>query len=222
MFNSTNWRYLCYDNEMSNIDEDLFKASHQILIEQAIIDCKKWHAGQSYGNELHCEHCAQVVDILRLKLKTLTPPVEVAAWHHDLFEDTNISQQHYKANYGTYIHALVWACTGEGSNRKERQASIKAKLKEMPEAIPIKIADRCANMLKSLGDEKYKAMYLKEEQDFREIVDLIRNIEPALAIYYDDIVAMMRSPHTAFDVQNPKQLKSDLSLEYDSSGFHCG
>lgn len=62
---------------------------------------------------------------------------------------------------------LVWAVTGCGKNRKERVADAMAKIRECPAAIPLKLADRIANV-RAAGQKRSDlfAMYAREYTAF--------------------------------------------------------
>src|SRR5262249_47055660 len=70
----------------------------------------------------------------------------VAAWLHDLNEDTPTSREEIADRFGAHVAALVWAVTGIGATRAERNQSGYTKIRALPEAAVLKLADRIANV----------------------------------------------------------------------------
>lgn len=105
------------------------------------------HAGQFYGPHAYTLHLAEVVAVLRRSgLRHFE--LLAAAWLHDTVEDTATTRAEIDARFGERVAELVWAVTGQGTNRAERVASIYAKLRALgsDDAASLKIADRIANV----------------------------------------------------------------------------
>lgn len=66
-------------------------------------------------------------------------------------------------DYTHFVESVTWAIK-DGA----LYASILAKLLQLPEAIPVKLADRLANMLRSLTNRAKGKMYAGEYPKFRE------------------------------------------------------
>lgn len=136
----------------------------------------KAHGNQLYGGNPYIYHLDKVVKVL--KDYGLTGFIyEDAGYLHDVIEDTSVTLQELQAEFGTYVAELVWSVTGEGKNRKERQESIYAKLKDNHHGINLKLADRIANLETGFAEnnqEKLK-MYKKEDEKFSEIVKIGKN-----------------------------------------------
>lgn len=101
-------------------------------------------AGQRYGMkpyEVHLQAVRQVLADFGYTGRLL-----VAAWAHDLIEDTPTTQEELEAIAGPEVAALVWAVTGVGNNRAQRWASVVPKIAALPEAAILKLADRIANV----------------------------------------------------------------------------
>lgn len=109
---------------------------------------------------------------------------KAAAWLHDVVEDTKVTIKTVDETFGTRVAALVWACTGVGNNRTERAASIYDKLKKYPDAAPVKVCDRLANMSHGIAtNNKTKLdMYKSEWLGFKE------NVEPLMVTRRDRIL----------------------------------
>lgn len=122
------------------------------------------HADQKYGDLPYYVHLDEVAAILRGIGSDLVPE----AYLHDVLEDTEVERDDLAAQFGEQTAAIVYACTGEGRNRRERNASIEAKLLQLPSAIPVKLADRLANMTRSVSNQEKGKMYADEYPRFRE------------------------------------------------------
>jgi len=89
----------------------------------------------------------------------------IAGYLHDAVEDGSISYNKILRYFGKEIAEMVYCVTDElGRNRKERKAKTYEKLKENPDAIVIKVADRIANIEHGGKVD----MYRKEHPDFME------------------------------------------------------
>lgn len=127
---------------------------------------KSMHANQKYGTEPYVVHLELVRTIL---LESHYERIyEVAAWLHDMLEDTHVTVELMNALFGAQVTTLVWAVTGTGGNRKERNESIYEKLAIVPAAIPLKLADRIANVTCAREDAKTSlfTMYRDEHAEF--------------------------------------------------------
>ena len=117
------------------------------------------HADQRYGEAPYVTHLSAV----RAVLGDFGHggPLAVAAWLHDVVEDTAVTRDEVEARFGAEVAALVWAVTGVGATRKERNASAYEKIRAHPPAAVLKLADRIANVEASRTVpeklEKYRA-----------------------------------------------------------------
>lgn len=128
----------------------------------------KKHALQRYGDEPYTAHLKAVRDVIRWAGIADEHPLAVAAWLHDTLEDTDATKDEIEQHFGAEVVALVWAVTGVGKNRKERNANAYAKMREHPAAITLKLADRIANVEASARVPDKLAMYQKEWPHFRD------------------------------------------------------
>lgn len=129
------------------------------------------HENQKYGQYPYSYHLA-MVDNYICDFGFSEHNYRAAAWLHDVIEDTPTTAADVADVFGSEIAMLVWACTGVGINRKERNACIYKRLKHHPDAAPVKCADRYANVKFALkeGSEKKLRMYVDEWPEFRENV----------------------------------------------------
>lgn len=93
--------------------------------------------------------------------------VFIAAYLHDVVEDTKITLDEIEARFGSKVRNLVWRMTDEpGQNRKERKLNTYPKITGIAEAL--KLADRITNVTYS-DDPKYKQMYRQEQPEFERM-----------------------------------------------------
>lgn len=124
------------------------------------------HAGQRYGGHPYGVHLAAVRAVL--EGFGYGGALGVAAWLHDTVEDTGTTREEIDAGFGDEVAALVWAVTGVGENRKERNASAYEKIRRHPEAAILKLADRIANAEASREHPEKLSMYRRERERFEQ------------------------------------------------------
>lgn len=138
----------------------------------------------TYGDKPYEFHLDAVYD-LAVKFN-LGIEYQIAAYLHDIIEDTNVTREMLSPIFGEHITTMVYCVSGFGENRKEKQQNIKDKMQQYPASINLKMIDRLANMLNSkLEAPKLYKMYCKEHIElapifsqgnseiFNAIVDLI-------------------------------------------------
>ncbi len=123
------------------------------------------HGAQKYGDQPYQSHLAAVVQVLADF--GYTGLWAVSGWLHDTLEDTKATHRDIE-NFGHHVYRLVWAVTGEGKNRKERNADIYRKCREYAPAVVLKLADRIANVEAAQDNPKMRRMYGREAQEFYE------------------------------------------------------
>jgi (p)ppGpp synthase/HD superfamily hydrolase len=128
------------------------------------------HADQHFGRHPYSAHLEQVY--LLARDHGLSVEEQAAAWGHDLIEDTGCSREELASNFGDAVAHLIWVVSGVGNNRKERNASIYAKLDAHPEGVDLKLCDRLANVsscIRQLRSDKLR-MYREEHPEFLQHV----------------------------------------------------
>ena len=95
--------------------------------------------------------------------------VLLAAWGHDLIEDTRVSYNDVRMTLGQDAADIIYAVSNEkGKTRKERaNAAYYKGIRETPGAVFVKLCDRIANVQysKMTGSRMFE-MYKKENSDF--------------------------------------------------------
>jgi (p)ppGpp synthase/HD superfamily hydrolase len=131
------------------------------------------HKNQKYGVHPYATHLADVV--ARVKTITQDPEIIAAAWLHDIVEDTDVTLEQIKQQFGDNVANIVWAVTGRGENRKEKMANAIAKIAQTPGSELVKSADRLSNVSASLpsglaNNPKKLKMYRDEHKDLSPVL----------------------------------------------------
>ena len=88
----------------------------------------------------------------------------IAAYLHDILEDTGLSYNDVKRHFGIEVAEMVYCVTDElGRNRKEKKEKTLPKTASNKDAIILKLADRIANIEHGGKID----MYAKEYQEFK-------------------------------------------------------
>jgi (p)ppGpp synthase/HD superfamily hydrolase len=131
------------------------------------------HGDQKYGSHPYSVHLDAVAKIARPFGET----AETIAYLHDVVEDTEVTLEEVKAQFGKLVADAVAILTDElGENRKERKSKTYAKMAnvigETEIALVVKAADRLANMRACVADKNQDllAVYKSEHPVFRESV----------------------------------------------------
>jgi len=122
------------------------------------------HGNQMYGDKPYIFHLDMVYEIT--KNLGFDEDYQVAAYLHDVLEDTKTTKDELCSIFGQRVANMVFSVTGEGETRKEKKASMIKKLNEFPEGINLKMADRYANMKESLHIPKLFKMYEAELKEY--------------------------------------------------------
>lgn len=150
-------------------------------VDEAINLAHKAHCGQNYGDFDYTRHLRDVA--LTLGAAGLhDDPWEVAAWLHDIVEDTDVTIEDIQARFGEDVARLVAAVTTPASigNRHARLDALIQQLQECPEALPLKLADRIANVQFCWFNQDTRLfMYYREYGWFRKG---LRPLHPAPAV----------------------------------------
>ena len=143
-----------------------------LLINSAASVATVQHEGQTYGDKYpYTKHLADVVHVLR-RFGVKDPNLIAAGWLHDVVEDTDMPLSQVNIIFGPVVADLVQRVTNEpGKNRKERHEKTYIKIKDSPDAVQLKLADRIANVEASLLEAPDKfMMYKKEHKKFKEVL----------------------------------------------------
>ena len=122
------------------------------------------HHKQRYGTNPYTYHLEQVEMVLNRFGFSTDVRLRIAAWLHDVIEDTPFSYDQIKFGFGAEVADVVYAVTNEmGRNRQERYAKTYPKIKDNEKALILKLSDRIANVEFSKGtNTEYINMYSRE------------------------------------------------------------
>lgn len=97
--------------------------------------------------------------------------VLLAAFGHDLIEDTRVSYNDVKSQLGYYAANIIYACSNEKGKTRAERANDKyyEGIRNTPGAVFVKLCDRIANVQysKMTGSRMFE-MYSKENANFVE------------------------------------------------------
>lgn len=148
-----------------------------ILLDKAREYAKHYHKNQYYGYLHYICHLDQVYETL-IEHKYIEEKYQVAAYLHDILEDTDCKYSLLKMEFGEEIAEIVYAVTDEmGRNRKERKEKTYLKIKQNKDAIIVKLADRLANVKYSIETKNISkfVMYQKEYKNFKKALKIENN-----------------------------------------------
>ena len=136
------------------------------LVERASEFAKRAHAGQKYGGgDFWTMHLARVVETLK-SFGEDNPILLAAAWLHDTVEDTDVTIDDIRREFGDDVADLVWRLTDEeGRNRKERHHLTHMKIRGRSDAVRVKLADRIANVESAFEERSHLRGLYREEYD---------------------------------------------------------
>jgi 8-oxo-dGTP pyrophosphatase MutT (NUDIX family) len=163
----------------------IYNAPPKDLIPRARAFAIVMHADQLYDGRPYIVHLDRVAEIVRAAGGC--PWMIAAAYLHDVLEDTPCTMERLAMVFGIRVAGFVYAVTGRGANRAERQQSILMHLAYMPSARLLKLADRVANVEYSVakGNAQKLAMYRKEAPLYR---DVFASIGHPLAMYLEALL----------------------------------
>jgi (p)ppGpp synthase/HD superfamily hydrolase len=136
---------------------------------------------RKYTNEPYIVHPAEVVAIL--KTVPHTEAMIAAAWMHDVVEDTGVSIELVRAEFGSEVSDLVGWLTDvsrpEQGNRATRKAIDRAHTAAAPsEAQTIKLCDLISNTRSIMEhDVEFARVYLAEK---RQLLEVMTRADPVL------------------------------------------
>jgi len=136
---------------------------------------------RKYTNEPYIVHPAEVVKIV--SKVSHSKEMLAAAWLHDVVEDTGVTIEVIRAEFGEEVSELVGWLTDvsrpEQGNRATRKAIDRAHTAMAPaEAQTVKLADLISNTRSIMQhDEKFAKTYLEEK---RLLLEVMTKGDPAL------------------------------------------
>ena len=142
------------------------------------------HGDQKYGDVPYVRHLLAVRSVL--DDFGIAGDLGVAAWLHDVLEDTKTTSDTLELVFGSTVTKLVWSVTGVGKNRKERNECAYDRMeRHCPRAVILKLADRIANVEACAKTRDHRLeMYRKEYPGFKARLERLGKLldeEPTVA-----------------------------------------
>jgi (p)ppGpp synthase/HD superfamily hydrolase len=171
--------------------------NHENTILNAAKFAKKAHEGQTrrYSGAPYIVHPAHVAATV-CTLDDATDDMIVAAWLHDVLEDTDVPPEDIRNEFGDRVLKLVQELTNPSKGSKEprrvrKQMDIDHLKGVSKEAKQIKLADRLENLYDLEGaDDDFPALYAKES---RALIEAIGDADEGLRVQIEArIVAIER------------------------------
>jgi (p)ppGpp synthase/HD superfamily hydrolase len=158
----------------------------------AISLAHKVHQNQSYGEFDYTKHLRDVS--LQLGANGFSEDYwDIAAWLHDTVEDTDLTIEEVEKQFGSKVAMLVEAVTTPSSigNRRARLRRLIELLTACPGAMPLKLADRIANVQFCWFRQNNKLfMYYREYKTFRGSLRPL-NDDPRVMKMWDKLDEML-------------------------------
>jgi len=147
------------------------------LVAMARLTAQVAHTGQHYGQGLpYIVHLYSVATVLR-RFGVADSDLLAAAYLHDILEDTPMSNEELRRDFGDSIADIVDRVTNpKGGTRKEKHVFSYPRISESTSATTLKVADRIANV--ESGD--LHDMYLREYPEFRKQLRGTKWVTPEL------------------------------------------
>ena len=157
----------------------------ELELKNAMAFAQKAHAAQMYGGCYpYFKHLENVYKILvEFGYSHDNPedhPILIAAYLHDIIEDTATSYSDVKKEFGLEIAEIVFCMTDEmGRNRKEKKEKTYPKIRSNPKSIILKLADRIANINFSISAQQtsFIEMYRKEFPEFQYNLRIYKHVD---------------------------------------------
>lgn len=176
---------------------------------------------QQYDGKPYTAHLAEVESVLirfgyNSESSITAQNLLVAAWLHDILEDTTVTYEELMSSMGKEVADLVYAVTNEsGANRKERHLKTYPKIISHPDAIILKLADRIANTEASVnlsknGSVHFLKMYKKEYTGFRNAL-YVPGVQESMWQHLDLLLLVQKNVSDV--IQNWKEMSGSTSLE---------
>lgn len=158
-----------FENDLKHADLDVLRGDKPSTIGAKVFAIRN-HGAQRYGANPYAYHLDKVERVLVAAAYT-SDVWKASAWLHDVVEDTPADISTVRQMFGDEVADNVWAVSGFGANRKERNADIYRKLAARPTAWTLKVSDRIANC-ESCREEtnvNLAGMYAKEASNFESL-----------------------------------------------------
>ena len=147
------------------------KAYYFATAAHAAVGQKRKYTGEDYFN-----HCKEVHDILYMQASYCNGQMLAAALLHDVVEDTQVTIEIIRKEFGMCVATLVKGLTDvskpeDGNRTVCKEIDRKHTAKQSPACKTIKLADLISNSKSILQhDKEFAKVYLKEKQLLLEVL----------------------------------------------------
>ncbi len=125
---------------------------------------RKGSKGEPWKKIPYVNHCFEVMKTVA-EFGVEDEAMLISALLHDILEDTDVTYEQLKEQFGEEVAVIVYECTREGGDSVSKQHKYdflsSFSIKSL-ESIVVKIADRCCNVqdyLATEGKQEYAAQY---------------------------------------------------------------
>jgi len=149
----------------------------------------KKHKNQRYGVYPYEIHLTNVVSVLlHFGFTFKDEEIIIAAWLHDIIEDTDIDKTYITTHFGENISAIVKAVSNHKNDKKTKQENKRttfSEISKIEKAIIVKLADRITNVEFSVlhGNNHMITKYKKEQLLIDELIAPKLNSEKPKKMY---------------------------------------
>lgn len=183
-----------------------------MLVPRAEEFAKLVHRNQTYGNLPYYFYLREVYLTLKDLELTQDEVLLASAWLHDSIEDTEVTYEILKLQFGKEVADLVQAVTNEkGTNRKEVFEKTAIKIKNNEKALLLKLADRVVNTEYSLSaNEKLYKIYKQEFPRFRELLYDEKSITYPIIYLWYYLENLYRDEEDRLSIEELKSIVEDI------------
>lgn len=143
------------------------------------------HGDQKYSTDFPYAFHLQAVENILMTFGIYDEVIRIAAWLHDVLEDTDTTYEDIHTMFGEEVADIVAAVTEpKGGNREWRHAQTYPKIAKNKWAIILKLADRIANVEAGGKIE----MYRKEHAAFKRALFIYYGAATSMWEYLDSII----------------------------------
>jgi len=168
-------------------ENERIKMEYKRLFNEARDFAVKAHGDQKYGVSPYEIHLGNVISVLMRFNVELSNQYHlnllIAAWLHDVLEDTAVTKAELEAKFGAVVTDIVYTLSDDqGASRAERKVNFYKKIAKNEDAIIVKLADRISNVEFSIihGNDRKFEIYKVEQLKLEEV--LIPVLKSALGL----------------------------------------
>lgn len=180
--------------EIISNEKEIISTDNKRLFNEARAFAIKAHGDQQYGASPYEIHLGNVISVLMRFNVDLSSTYKlnllIAAWLHDVLEDTEVTKAELEAKFGATVTEIVYTLSDDqGASREERKVNFYKKIAKNEDAIIVKLADRISNVEFSIihGNDRKLEIYKTEQLKLEEV--LIPVLKSALGL---ELLAYLR------------------------------